>query len=32
MEIFVFIDTNVLLHYRFFDEVDWAAQLGVDES
>jgi hypothetical protein len=26
---FVFDDTNVLLHYQFFDEVDWHAQLGV---
>lgn len=26
---FVFDDTNVLLHYQFFDEVDWHSQLGV---
>jgi hypothetical protein len=26
---FVFDDTNVLLHYQFFDEVDWHTQLGV---
>lgn len=29
MEAFVFVDTNVLLHYQFFDEVDWPAQFGV---
>ena len=29
MHAFVFDDTNVLLHYQFFDEVDWHAQLGV---
>ncbi len=29
MRAFVFIDTNVLLHYQFFDEVDWSAPLGV---
>ncbi len=28
MQAFVFIDTNVLLHYRSFDEVDWPGQLG----
>src|SRR5262245_53227348 len=27
---FAVIDTNVLLHYRFFDEVDWPRELGVD--
>jgi hypothetical protein len=31
VRVFAFIDTNVLLHYRFFDEVDWAAQLGADD-
>ena len=31
MQLFTFIDTNVLLHYRFFDEVNWAAQVGADE-
>ncbi|MDP1572193.1 MAG: PIN domain-containing protein [Vicinamibacterales bacterium] len=31
MHTFVFIDTNVLLHYQFFDEPDWPAQLGVTE-
>lgn len=29
VEAFVFIDTNALLHYQFFDEVDWPAQFGV---
>ena len=29
MHAFAFVDTNVLLHYQFFDEVDWPAQLGV---
>jgi rRNA-processing protein FCF1 len=29
VEVFVFPDTNVFLHFQFFDEVDWAAQLGV---
>jgi hypothetical protein len=27
MRAFVFVDTNVLLHYQFFDEVDWPRQL-----
>ena len=30
MQVFAFVDTNVLLHYQFFADVDWAAQLGVD--
>ena len=29
MQAFVFIDTNVLLHFQFFDEVDWHTRLGV---
>lgn len=29
MQAFVFVDTNVLLHFQFFDEVDWHSQLGV---
>ena len=29
VRVFGFVDTNVLLHYRFFADVDWAAQLGV---
>jgi hypothetical protein len=29
VQVFVFVDTNVLLHYQFFDVVDWSAQLGV---
>jgi hypothetical protein len=31
MAVFVFIDTNVLLQYRLFDEVDWAKELGVPQ-
>lgn len=31
VQVFAFIDTNVLLHYRFFRDVDWAAALGVPE-
>ena len=31
MEVFAFIDTNVLLHYRFFRDVDWAAALDEPE-
>ena len=31
VSVFTFIDTNVLLHYDFFADVDWAAQLGVDD-
>ena len=27
---FVFPDTNIFLHFQFFDEVDWSAHLGVD--
>ena len=27
LRVFAFVDTNVLLHYRFFADVDWAAQL-----
>ena len=30
MTVFAFIDTSVLLHYCFFDEVDWAGALGAD--
>lgn len=30
MRVFAFIDTNVLMHYRSFDEVDWAKELEVD--
>ena len=29
VQVFVFPDTNVFLHFQFFDEVDWAAQIGV---
>jgi hypothetical protein len=29
--VFVFIDTNVLMQYRQFDQVDWAKELGVPE-
>ncbi len=31
MTVFVFIDTNVLLQYRLFDEVDWAKELGIPQ-
>ena len=31
MEVFAFIDTNVLLHYHFFRDVDWAAELDEPE-
>ena len=31
MKVFAFIDTNVLLHYRFFRDVDWAAALDEPE-
>ena len=30
--VFAFVDTNVLLHYRFFRDVDWAEELGADEA
>jgi hypothetical protein len=30
MHAFVFIDTNVPLHHRSFDEVDWPREFGVD--
>lgn len=29
MKVFVFVDSNVLLQYRLFDQVDWARELGV---
>ena len=29
--VFVFIDTNVLMQFRLFDQVDWAKELGVRE-
>ena len=32
MRVFAFVDTNVLLHYRFFRDVDWAEELGADEA
>jgi len=28
---YAFVDTNVLLHYTFFKDVDWAEELGVPE-
>ena len=31
MKVFAFIDTNVLLHYRFFLDVDWVAALDEPE-
>ena len=27
----MFIDSNVLLHYRFFDELDWTTLIKADE-
>ena len=32
MRVFAFIDTNVLLHYQFFRDVDWAQELGAEEA
>ena len=32
MRVFAFVDTNVLLHYRFFRDIDWAEELGADEA
>jgi hypothetical protein len=29
METFAFVDTNLLLHYQLFTEVDWHKELGV---
>jgi hypothetical protein len=31
MPVCVFIDTNVLMQFRMFDQVDWAKELGVQE-
>ena len=31
MQVFAFIDTNVLLHYRFFRDVNWARELRAEE-
>ncbi len=31
METFAFVDTNLLLHYQLFTEVDWHKQLGVPD-
>ena len=30
--VFAFVDTNVLLHYRFFRDVNWAKELSADEA
>jgi hypothetical protein len=30
VQAFAFVDTNVLLHYQFFGDVEWAKHLGVD--
>ena len=30
--VFAFIDTNVLLHYRFFRHVNWAKELSAEEA
>lgn len=32
MPVFAFIDTNVLLHYRFFRDVNWAEELRAEEA
>ena len=32
MRTFAFIDTNVLLHYRFFRDVNWAKELRAEEA
>ena len=32
MQVFAFIDTNVLLHYRFFRDVNWATELHAEEA
>ena len=32
MRVFAFIDTNVLLHYRFFRDVNWATELRADTA
>ena len=32
MRVFAFIDTNVLLHYRFFRDVNWATELHADTA
>ena len=32
MRVFAFIDTNVLLHYRFFRDVNWATELHAEEA
>jgi hypothetical protein len=31
MQVFAFIDTNVLLHYQFFRDVNWAQELRADD-
>ena len=31
MAVFVFIDTNVLLQYRLFDEIHWPKELGIPQ-
>ena len=32
MRVFVFIDTNILLHYQFFCDVNWAKELQTEEA
>ena len=32
LRVFAFIDTNVLLHYRFFRDVNWATELCTEEA
>lgn len=31
-QVFAFVDTNVLLHFRFFGDVDWAAEFGAEKA
>ena len=31
-QVFAFVDTNVLLHYQFFRDVNWAKELRADEA
>ena len=32
MRVFAFIDTNILLHYQFFRDVNWAKELRAEEA
>jgi|GEM_PF-2403654 len=31
MKSYLFLDTDILIHYRTFDEIDWPAELGLDK-